>query len=92
MSNWVLPRVHTYSLRKLKSRDFTVLNCVEFIRLRITKPLICRCCGSLAAFYAFFRATTNLKVPITPPPPIFFRFVKSLHGIRKNAAKIFAIG
>ena len=31
-----------------------------------------------------------LKVPITPKT--FFRFVKSLHGIRKNAAKIFAIG
>ena len=31
-----------------------------------------------------------LKVPITPQK--IFRFVKSLHGIRKNAAKIFAIG
>ena len=27
-------------------------------------------------------------MPITPK--IFFRFVKSLHGIRKNAAKIFS--
>ena len=34
--------------------------------------------------------TPLLKVPITPKT--FFRFVKSLHGIRKNAAKIFAIG
>ena len=32
----------------------------------------------------------GLKVPITPKN--VFRFVKSLHGIRKNAAKIFAIG
>ena len=32
----------------------------------------------------------TIKVPITPK--IFFRFLKSLHGIRKNAAKIFAIG
>ena len=32
----------------------------------------------------------QLKVPITPKT--FFRFVKSLHGIRKNAEKIFAIG
>ena len=31
----------------------------------------------------------NIKVSITPKT--FFRFVKSLHGIRKNAAKIFAI-
>ena len=30
-----------------------------------------------------------IKVPITPQK--IFRFVKSLHGIRKNAAKIFAI-
>ena len=32
----------------------------------------------------------ELKVPITPK--IVFRFVKSLHGIRKTAAKIFGIG
>ena len=31
----------------------------------------------------------KLKVPITPQN--VFRFVKSLHGIRKNAANIFAI-
>ena len=36
------------------------------------------------------REQTFFKVPITPKT--FFRFVKSLHGIRKNAAKIFAIG
>ena len=31
----------------------------------------------------------TIKVPITPK--IFFRFLNSLYGIRKNAAKIFAI-
>ena len=36
--------------------------------------------------------TDNFKVPITPNFFFFFRFLKSLHGIRKTAANIFAIG
>ena len=55
-----------------------------------------QCLAPLAGFISFTSFSHSviyiflLKVPITPKN--VFRFVKSLYGITKNAAKMFAIG
>ena len=60
---------------------WSFINCVSTIR---------SCFENLS--FELFEGGCRLLLLLPITPKTFFRFVKSLHGIRKNAEKIFAIG